>query len=948
MNLRIILTAWLVTFATLSLADDRQPPASWSLDQMALTPLNQLQSEAWPALDLEGIAFEDSLRQSMGEPPRFAIPQETVINIHDHGSWDVVGDTSVWRFRFQAEDAALINLGMHNVFLPDSARLYFYTSEIAAERRMDRYQVAGPYDASINRDHGEFWTPNLHADDVIVELNVATDQREAARMEINQLSQGYRGFGAAASEYQQPELADQGEGKQSCLNEDGSRSGACNLDVACLSEDDPWNEPRRSVGAYSRGGVFACSGSLVNNTANDQRMLFITATHCMNAGHASSVRVYWNYEWPSCRRPGASGGTSVNPPDPNMSSYGSTFLSATSNPFQGQCTASDECSDITLIELDDAPDPDWNLYWSGWDRRPPPTACSQGAPNTTEGLCAGIHHPGVHEKRITFVEQDIQAGNIAGATNIHWWPYWHPNPPELPNIPDGSGNLPIAVTEGGSSGSPLYTAEQRFIGVLSGGQAACGNPAHLQYDMYGQLAHGWEGMGTPSTRVREHLDPLGTAPLTLNGIGSAGFAIEPEVHQISHCGFDDLDVAIDISETGGFSEPVTLSTDDLPAGVSDSYSSNNQIPPFSTVLTLGNLAAAGQGDHVFTVIGDAGGQQESAAITLSLLADDPRSPELIAPLDGATDQPVQPELSWDALYAASSYQVQIATDADFNALIVDETVAETEFIPAIDLASGTHYYWRVRAQDSCGDSDWSDTRQFQVRFHPQAEISPTSLSFDLPQNSTQTVSLEISNIGDGELNWSLSPASCAGSSPTAWLSVDPESGSLSEGQSFEALVTADATDRDAGEYSALMCLASNDGDRPQITIAVQMTVEQLPPGEFVLDPVGTLAFADTALGSARLESITLSNVAAEGSAAVELGQIQLVTGQANYSITANDCDSGLAPQQSCTLAVRFAPESLGFQLGVLRIPVDGDSFNISLTGSGVEPEPIIFEDRFED
>ena len=488
MRIRTLLGVVLVALSTAVSAVDRVPPASWSLDESAQTRLSRLSVVDYPALDMEALALEDSLNEALGKPPRFAFPRDADFSLHTDGEWEVLGDTSIWRMRVRADGAVLLNFGFSDLFLPEGAALYLYTASAAKSRTMDRFQVIGPYSASINREHGEFWTPNLHADDVIIEVNVPSAVREAAQFNISQVSQGYRGFGQAAREYKQPADRMEGNGKQACKDAAGIRSGACNQDVACLSEDDPWNEPRRSVGAYQRSGVFACTGSLVNNTANDQSMLFITATHCINAAQTPSIVVYWNYEWPTCRRPGASGGTAVNPPDPNMTNSGGTFLAATSNPFGGNCTAPNECSDVTLIELDDPADPDLELFWSGWDRRPPPTACAQGPGNSTGGLCASIHHPGVHEKRITWVADNIQIGNIAGAQNIHWHPFWHPNPPELLNMPPG-GPIPPAVTEPGSSGSPLYSADRRLIGVLSGGLAFCGATGASLSDLYGGLWH---------------------------------------------------------------------------------------------------------------------------------------------------------------------------------------------------------------------------------------------------------------------------------------------------------------------------------------------------------------------------------------------------------------------------------------------------------------------------
>ena len=57
------------------------------------------------------------------------------------------------------------------------------------------------------------------------------------------------------------------------------KSGACNIDVVCPI-GDPYNDQERAEAVISTGGSRFCSGSLVNNTANDAKPYFMTAYHC--------------------------------------------------------------------------------------------------------------------------------------------------------------------------------------------------------------------------------------------------------------------------------------------------------------------------------------------------------------------------------------------------------------------------------------------------------------------------------------------------------------------------------------------------------------------------------------------------------------------------------------------------------------------------------------------
>jgi len=70
-------------------------------------------------------------------------------------------------------------------------------------------------------------------------------------------------------------------------------------------------------------------------------MLFATASHCgVEPGNSSTIVAYWNYEWPTCRTPGAAAGSQVNPPDASQTSSGAVYLAGTSDPFSAEtCTA---------------------------------------------------------------------------------------------------------------------------------------------------------------------------------------------------------------------------------------------------------------------------------------------------------------------------------------------------------------------------------------------------------------------------------------------------------------------------------------------------------------------------------------------------------------------------------------------------------------------------------
>ena len=128
-------------------------------------------------------------------------------------------------------------------------------------------------------------------------------------------------------------------------------------------------------------------------------------------------------------------------------------------------------------------------------------------------------------------------------------------------------------------------------------------------------------------------------------------------------------------------------------------------PPGSSTLTIGNTAGAGGGSYLMTVSGTADGSPgHDIDLTLDLIAGAPSAPTLTAPADGAVDQPLRPVFEWAAVTGADSYTLQVADDPPSGSVGIFETgILGTTFTPAVDLADGTAYVWRVTAENLCGD-----------------------------------------------------------------------------------------------------------------------------------------------------------------------------------------------------------------------------------------------------
>ena len=162
-------------------------------------------------------------------------------------------------------------------------------------------------------------------------------------------------------------------------------------------------------------------------------------------------------------------------------------------------------------------------------------------------------------------------------------------------------------------------------------------------------------------------------------------------------------ITIDVNARNGFTDPVTMSFEPaLPTGFSGDYTVNPVTPPGTTVANLSVDNTATPGPTSFILRGSADGIERDLELDVNVATETAPAPNLTAPADGSSNVPAQPTFTWDASTQASSYLIEIATDVDFNNIILSQTVTETTFQPTAALPLDTEIWWRVTANNDCG------------------------------------------------------------------------------------------------------------------------------------------------------------------------------------------------------------------------------------------------------
>ena len=105
-------------------------------------------------------------------------------------------------------------------------------------------------------------------------------------------------------------------------------------------------------------------------------------------------------------------------------------------------------------------------------------------------------------------------------------------------------------------------------------------------------------------------------------------------------------------------------------------------------------------------------------------------PDLVSPGNGAVDVPVETVLQWGEVEGSVTYEVQLSTKSDFNETIIDSTGITWTELEVNDLESDTEYFWRFRAKNGSGASDWSPTWNFTT----QQVTSVEQFASDMPED----------------------------------------------------------------------------------------------------------------------------------------------------------------------------------------------------------------------
>jgi hypothetical protein len=125
----------------------------------------------------------------------------------------------------------------------------------------------------------------------------------------------------------------------------------------------------------------------------------------------------------------------------------------------------------------------------------------------------------------------------------------------------------------------------------------------------------------------------------------------------------------------------------------------------------------------------------SSTLSINVIGLTPSVPLLDSPVNGSTGIISRPTLNWTASPSATGYQLQVSLNSVFSTTVFDDTTITTNYHQIGSLQNNKSFYWRVRAKNSFGWSEFSEVWNFMTFPVPPVTSASIRSSFASPGSS---------------------------------------------------------------------------------------------------------------------------------------------------------------------------------------------------------------------
>ncbi|MFI2743009.1 reprolysin-like metallopeptidase [Zhouia sp. PK063] len=225
------------------------------------------------------------------------------------------------------------------------------------------------------------------------------------------------------------------------------------------------------------------------------------------------------------------------------------------------------------------------------------------------------------------------------------------------------------------------------------------------------------GMATTTARIM--VQPVNNVFFAVNGadltIQESSFVMNFENTDQSICAPQNSTTFPFTYQTyNGFNETTSLTAENVPAGLTVSFSQNTvQSNNTSVNVNITGIDNLSQGNYTIDIKGTAASLSHTIQLHLAATNNTLDPVTLTSPANNSTDVVPSETLEWSANAFATSYIVEIATDANFNTIVESSSTSQNTYTPK-QLASNTTYYWHVKPVGDCASGDFSTTFKYST------------------------------------------------------------------------------------------------------------------------------------------------------------------------------------------------------------------------------------------
>ncbi len=179
----------------------------------------------------------------------------------------------------------------------------------------------------------------------------------------------------------------------------------------------------------------------------------------------------------------------------------------------------------------------------------------------------------------------------------------------------------------------------------------------------------------------------------------------------------------------GFTDPIIPSATNVPAGASVSFSKASVLPG-ETIIAKVTTAGLTLGSKNITFVGTSGVKVRSVSSSFTVLAPVTIAVGFTSPANGQINVNPNTPFTWNTATNATGYKIEIATDSNFNAIVLDTIIlgnTSSSFAPKA-IPFSTQLFARIYGTNNCGDGPALKFVGFTTGSLPSAPTNLTKLS----------------------------------------------------------------------------------------------------------------------------------------------------------------------------------------------------------------------------